>query len=107
MGKDQRHAFFNDFKRNQLFHAPPGNQITVISLIAYRDGIFFNFALAPNFYSIEKPVRSLELLADFAYSRGLAPLRNFSSISVRTGKNVVHTFQSSSEIVGYGMASLL
>src|SRR5439155_26755783 len=39
-----------------------------------------------------------------AYSRGVAPLRNFSSISVRTGKKAVHTFQSSSEIVGYGMA---
>src|SRR5439155_19048148 len=42
-----------------------------------------------------------------AYSRGLAPLRNSSSISVRTGKKAVHTFQSSSEIVGYGMASLV
>src|SRR6266511_1281087 len=41
------------------------------------------------------------------YSRGLWPLRNFSSISVRTGKNAVHTFQSSSEIVGYGMASVV
>src|SRR5439155_3844717 len=40
-----------------------------ISPIAYRNGIFFDFALAPNFYPIEKPVRSLELVADFGRKR--------------------------------------
>src|SRR5205823_6849518 len=99
-------------KGNQLFHAPARNQITVFSLIAHRYGIFSisrlpqTSTLSKNLFAFLSSWRTLGGSV-CAYSRGVAPLRNFSSISFRTGKKAVYTFQSSSEIVGYGMASFV